>query len=77
MAKAMAAANKTAKQPSSASKKRPSGSPAVVPSFKRRSYQPDRVVTCYNCQQTGHIAPRCPSRSAASSTTPSKPTAKK
>ena len=68
MAKAMAAANKASKQPSSSFKKRPSGSPAAVPSFKRRSYQPDRVVTCFNCQQPGHIAPRCPSRSPAVTT---------
>ena len=76
MAKAIAAVNKTSKS-SSSFKKRPSGSPAVVPPLKRRSYQPDRVVTCFNCQQPGHIAPRCPSRPPSASTPAAKAVAKK
>ena len=66
MAKAIAAVNKSAKAPSF--KKRPISASVATPPPKRRSYQPDRVVTCYNCQQTGHIAPRCPSRTPSAST---------
>ena len=74
MAKAIAAVSKSSKTP--APKKR-SPSVSAAPPPKRRSYQPDRVVTCYNCQQTGHIAPRCPSRPASSSTPSSKAVPKK
>ena len=77
MAKAIAAVNKTSSK-APAFKKRTSVSvPAANPPPKRRSYQPDRVVTCYNCQQTGHIAPRCPSRTPAASTPASKAAPKK
>ena len=77
MAKAIAAVSKTSKSSSSSSKRRPTSSSPAVPPIKRRSYQPDRVVTCYNCQQPGHIAPRCPSRPVAASTPAAKAPAKK
>ena len=76
MAKAITAVNKTSKSSSSFKKRAPSAA-VPTPPPKRRSYQPDRVVTCYNCQQTGHIAPRCPSRPPSSSTPAPKTAPKK
>ena len=68
MAKAIAAVNKSSKP--SSFKKRPSTPGASAPPPKRRSFQPERTVTCFNCQQPGHIAPRCPSRPASSTPAP-------
>ena len=75
MAKAMAAANKSAK--SSSSFKRWSTTPASAPPPKRRSFSADRPIVCYNCQQPGHIAPKCPSRPVAASTPAAKSSVKK
>ena len=75
MAKAMAAANKSSKTVSSF--KRQSAPPASAPPPKRRSFSADRPIVCYNCQQPGHIAPKCPSRPAAASTPAAKSSVKK
>ena len=74
MAKAIAAVNKTPK--TSTFKKRSSTPATPAPPPKRRSFQPT-AVTCYNCHQPGHIAPRCPSRSPAFSTPAPKAVPKK
>ena len=74
MAKAMAAANKTSK---SSFKKRSSTPSSSAPPPKRRSFASDKGVVCYNCQQPGHISPRCPSRPNAASTPAAKPQPKK
>ena len=76
MAKAIAAVNKSSK--TTTFKKRTSTPSTPAPPPKRRSFQPT-TVTCYNCQQPGHIAPRCPQRpqASSSSSTTSKPTPKK
>ena len=66
MAKAIAAVNKSSK--SSTFKKRPSTSTPTLPPSKRCSFSSDKSVVCYNCQQPGHISPRCPSRPSAAST---------
>ena len=75
MAKAIAdAAKATAKAPS---KKRPSSTSnsafptSLPPSSKRRSFKPDKVVVCYSCQQTGHIAPQCPNNKPTTTTSSS------
>ena len=74
MAKAMVAANKPAR---SSYKKRSSTPSSSAPPPKRRSFTPDKGIVCYNCQQPGHIAPRCPSRPNAASTPAAKPHPKK
>ena len=84
MAKAMTeAAKAAAKAPT---KKRPSTSsqPAYatsLPPAKRRSFKPDKVIVCYSCQQTGHIAPQCPNNkqtaSSSASSSSSKSSSKK
>ena len=76
MAKAIAAVNKTTTKSVSFKKRTPSPATPAQPA-KRRSFQSPSSVTCYNCQQPGHIAPRCPSRPAASSTPAVKPAPKK
>ena len=66
MAKAIAAASKSSKTLKSF-KKHSAVAPSSAPPSKRHSF-PDKTVVCFNCQQTGHISPRCPSRPSASST---------
>ena len=72
MAKAMAKANKAASK-APVFKKRSASSSAAPPS-KRRSFHQDKPVVCFNCQQPGHISPRCPNRPVSS--TPSSKTNK-
>ena len=71
MAKAMAKANKAASKAPTFKKRSASSSAAPPP--KRRSYnQQDKPIVCFNCQQPGHISPRCPTRQVSS--TPSNKT---
>ena len=85
MAKAMTEAAKAAakaptkKRPSTSSQ--PAYATSLPPSAKRRSFKPDKVIVCYSCQQTGHIAPQCPNNkptaSSSASSSSSKPSSKK
>ena len=68
MAKAMAKATKAASKAPAFKKRSASSSAAPLP--KRRSYnQQDKPIVCFNCQQPGHISPRCPNRQVASTPT--------
>ena len=67
MAKAMAKANKAASKAPAFKKRSASSSNAPPP--KRRSFQQDKPVVCFNCQQPGHISPRCPNRPVSSTPT--------
>ena len=62
MAKAIAEVNKAAGKSGSA-RKRPSSASASASSSStpKRSTFKSKSVVCFSCQQTGHIAPNCPS----------------
>ena len=64
MAKAMADASKSVAKTAPA-RKRNSTTSASSMTPKRQPFRQNKSIVCYSCQQTGHIAPQCPSRSAS------------